>query len=490
MPGLLIVFLIPLVFINVRDSHDWGGDFAQYLAQAKNISSGISPCETKYVYNEEYPIVGPETYPPGFSLLIAPVYLIFGDHMKAFMIFITVFLIAFSVAVFYFYKLFLNSFNSILLILLLAYSPFMLGFKSEVVSDIPFAFFFIILVLFYFKQQNFTIAYAILIGILSAFLVEVRTIGYVFIMAVLLWFFISLLNSGKKAHVKIAQFVKYHIILLVVFSGSFIILSLLIFPCPANDSSSYANMFVLSGLFQELLMNIDFYLKMILQFFQPSIGLWQFLTTILSSFVLVFFIIGLVKKLGTQISFIEVLFLLYISVLLVYPYRHGGFRFLLPVAPFVLYYAVYGINRSGFNKVYKKFTLVNLILILILISFINPAIRIIKNQGNIVDGPQKPESVEVFKFIRDEMPENTVIGFFKPRVLAYYTERYSVSLENIDNVEQLFIALKKFNVLYILFHRKFGRLAEEFVHIDSINPEVLFVNSDFELIKIKTNLPD
>ena len=69
---VLLLFLIPLFFINIKSSHDWGDDFAQYIHQAKNISEGISQNNTGYVFNSDV-FLGPNAYPTGFPLLLAPI---------------------------------------------------------------------------------------------------------------------------------------------------------------------------------------------------------------------------------------------------------------------------------------------------------------------------------------------------------------------------------------------------------------------------------
>ena len=48
----LVLFTIPLLFVNIRSDHDWGGDFAQYLKQAENIANGIPYTQSKYVFNK------------------------------------------------------------------------------------------------------------------------------------------------------------------------------------------------------------------------------------------------------------------------------------------------------------------------------------------------------------------------------------------------------------------------------------------------------
>ena len=68
---ILLLFLIPLFFINIKSSHDWGDDFAQYIHQAKNISEGISQNETGYIYNPDIAVLGPQAYPIGLPMILA-----------------------------------------------------------------------------------------------------------------------------------------------------------------------------------------------------------------------------------------------------------------------------------------------------------------------------------------------------------------------------------------------------------------------------------
>src|SRR5665213_140532 len=95
--ALLVVLLIPLFFINIRDSHDWGDDFAQYIQQAINSTKGIPQSESGYIYNREIDIVA---RPVGFPLMLAPVYMVFGNSIKAFSVTITLFLFLLGITLF------------------------------------------------------------------------------------------------------------------------------------------------------------------------------------------------------------------------------------------------------------------------------------------------------------------------------------------------------------------------------------------------------
>ena len=88
----MAIMLIPLFFINVRSSHDWGGDFAMYILQTKNITEAVPQSELPYIYNPDNAVLCPPAYPIGFPLLLSPVYAITGNSIVAFSLWITTFL--------------------------------------------------------------------------------------------------------------------------------------------------------------------------------------------------------------------------------------------------------------------------------------------------------------------------------------------------------------------------------------------------------------
>jgi len=58
----------------VHPGHQWGDDFALYILHARNIVEGRPYADTGYLYNPATAIVGPPSYPPLTSWLLAPVY--------------------------------------------------------------------------------------------------------------------------------------------------------------------------------------------------------------------------------------------------------------------------------------------------------------------------------------------------------------------------------------------------------------------------------
>lgn len=101
--GIALVLFLPLLFIGTHTSHDWGDDFAQYIHQAGNIVHGIPQSETGYVYNQ-LNYIGPQAYPVGFPLLLAPVYAVAGNSMLAFTTFMSLIYIILGLLVVILYR--------------------------------------------------------------------------------------------------------------------------------------------------------------------------------------------------------------------------------------------------------------------------------------------------------------------------------------------------------------------------------------------------
>ena len=63
-----ILFVAVFYLSTIREGHDWGDDFSQYILHAANLASGAPYAPTRYLYNPDNPVTGPQQYPPGFPL--------------------------------------------------------------------------------------------------------------------------------------------------------------------------------------------------------------------------------------------------------------------------------------------------------------------------------------------------------------------------------------------------------------------------------------
>jgi 4-amino-4-deoxy-L-arabinose transferase-like glycosyltransferase len=188
-----------LFFINVKDSHDWGDDFAQYIHQAENITKGISQTETGYIYNKDYPLYSPPAYFTGFPLLLAPVYAVTGNNIMAFSFLISAFLFLCALVFFRFFNSYYKPFTSYVLVLIIICNPWILNFKAEIGSDIPFTFFLFLSALFYIHSKK-SIGLYIILGILAGFIFSIRNIGISFALSVVINEFLKIRKekNGKE----------------------------------------------------------------------------------------------------------------------------------------------------------------------------------------------------------------------------------------------------------------------------------------------------
>lgn len=126
------------------DGHNWGGDFSQYIAQSialidNSLDSQIEN-NTWIIQNSFYGL-GPFIYPWGTSLIIAPIYKIFGFDLVAFKL---PFCVLFGAFVFAFYRFCNRSVEAkyaLFASLIFALNPLFLHFSNNIISDIPFMLF-------------------------------------------------------------------------------------------------------------------------------------------------------------------------------------------------------------------------------------------------------------------------------------------------------------------------------------------------------------
>ncbi len=80
--ALLVVAALLFYGTTVRPGHNWDGDYALYILQAKNIVEGTPYAQTNFIPDDLDPI-HPALYPAGLPLLLAPFYYVAGVNLEA-----------------------------------------------------------------------------------------------------------------------------------------------------------------------------------------------------------------------------------------------------------------------------------------------------------------------------------------------------------------------------------------------------------------------
>ncbi len=479
---MMALLLLPLFFINVRDSHDWGGDFAMYIMQAGNIVHGVPQSETPYVYNPGNPVLGPPAYPIGFPLLLSPVYALFGNSIMAFALWVTAFLFGMGMLMTLYLRRYFSEVITFFLVLILVYNPWTLNMKLEIMSEFPFAFLLLLCLYLFEKYARGPFWMGIVIAVLGGLLMSVRIIGVVFPLAVLIWAIRKRFIEKDKTPMSkcVCGF--------LVGIGSILIYLLLnsvIFPVPQASGGSYAGIWGEEPLYATVLYNLAYYTEQFKYFFSPWGGSWNFLPLILKAAIFTFTLLGMIRSFFKRLELIDMIVILYLGVLLVYPYRHAGIRFLFPVLPLLGFYLVRGLQTVQLFPAISHSIKAVFLGSLVLVSYLNMFWYILINDGNTLPGPQEKASVEAFEYIRNNTAADDVIIFAKPRVLALYTGRHSLANNKESGPKEIAELIFEFKVNYVLTHTEISDEAiNEFIRAQDYICEYLWSNDKFVLYKV------
>lgn len=481
---VLIVFLLPLFFINIHEFTDWGDDFALYLHQAKNIAEGISPQKTGLIYNPDNPIMI-SNVSVCFSLLLVPVYLIFGLNFKAFSLLITFFLFLAAIVIFYFLKHYIPVWLAVMMVLLLVYHRWTLDFKQYILSDIPFVVLFFAILYSYVRISKKSILTACIYGLLVAFMLNVRSVGIVFILGLLCetaFLFIKHFKSKLNAKEAFSQLV-FTVVLIVVALGTSFIIKKIAFPEP--QEGGYISYFKQHNLYEIFLTNINQYFNWFRWFFTFKKIALVVQYSIFYIF-LVFVMTGMIKKLKQNFNIIDYCFFIFLAIILIYP-ANPGFRYLFPLMPFFFLYFYFG--SVYFSKlINSQWVKISYFLPVIMLLLSYPGLLWHIETKDYPVGTEQKSVREVFNFISSNTPDNSVIVFRKPRALSLYTGRYGLANNGKEkNTERLDYLYKKFKVSYLLQNNVELADTALILYLDKYPDkcEPVFSNDKFSLYQLK-----
>jgi hypothetical protein len=187
------------------------------------------------------------------------------------------------------------------------------------------------------------------------------------------------------------------------------------------------------------------YFEVYALFFGDAAG-WKYLYYVL----VVFFLIGAWRNWKQDLVLI-VFFTLWMMAHIAYPYWQGP-RYIFPLLPIFFYFTFQGMKyalgrlpernaRAGMLAFYGFWSM---IIAYFLVSSTMFAIDNLRNNRNM-NGPFDPYSNEVFNYIEEKTPSNSVVVFFKPRVMKLMTDHESImsmDCEHILNGDVLVLSRK------------------------------------------------
>jgi hypothetical protein len=421
---LSIMILISLIVgaSTLTRGHQWGDDFAWYIVQAKSILTGTTDeymLQSAFTNQQSTTHLGPLAYPWGYPLILVPVYAVKGISPLALKLPGLFFFAGFLVCLFLLMKDRLTQFESLLVVSLFAFNPLLLQFLDQILSDIPFLFFSTLSLLLMTRGEDRSVLHHVLIGSVIFLTTFLRVTGILLLGCFLIVEFFRLLKN-RKDRATVLKVIQGSFIVCLVFILLWIT-NLLLFPSGGESYfSQYAELIETAKGF------IPAYFNVFSLFFGETQG-WKYLYYLM----LIFFLLG--SWIGWKQEPIFILFFgLWIIVHITYPYWQGP-RYIFPLLPIFLYFIFQGM-KFLIKKLPEAYRLVGqglfygfwiLIAGIFLVKSSTNAVTNLQNDRSL-SGPFDPYSREVYNYIKEQTPPESVVIFFKPRVMVLMTDHPTI----------------------------------------------------------------
>lgn len=415
---LWIIAGIALPF-GIREGNDWGGDFAVYISEARNLARHRAFYESSYVHSNASLIHHPARYPPLPSLILAPVYAARGLDYRAMKLVLGTFLWL-SLPLYYVIGWRRGASSTmlvcVLLLLLLAPITFTIGqtigagFISLFVSTV------VVLAVDYVYEKNWDIGHpitagtAIGIGLFLCYLTRPDGLALI----------------GGFGAGELFRFRRLRMFSLAtggVLGSSIGLYLLSIRGAPPLYGSNFS---LEPRLWYE---NAAAYSKVFATIWAGSPAAVRYPLALAA---LCLAIIGISRRLRRP-TFIEFYLCLWLMALMAY--SSSDMRYMLPLLPFLLMYGAEALAvltdkvktalpaRAGFVRA----GVVVCLGVALIASAAN--LRMIQT-GPISEGVSQPSFIELCEFLKRETPDDGLILSWNPRVFALYTNKRSAMYPN------------------------------------------------------------
>ncbi len=235
MTGLLLgVVLAGLsATLNIRSSHNWGDDFAQYILQARNIVAHRSQLDTGVVQNSWSTLrLIPDATPIGWPLLLAGQYLRFGNDLWRFGQLVGIFTFFLNLIVLFYYRKYWGWGLALLTTSVLAFNPWLIDFKSSILTDIPFTVFLLAAVYLQVRSGRHSWGTTILSGLCIGYAIAIRPAGIALLLAIATYGLFNVIRKKLSGR----QFLLHHGTTILVGLALSFLLNSVIFPTGIGSS--------------------------------------------------------------------------------------------------------------------------------------------------------------------------------------------------------------------------------------------------------------
>ncbi len=448
---LLVVFSIPLFFLNIHNGHSWGGDdYAQYIKEAENIAKGKPYYQSGYVFYDRNICYAPPQYPPGFPLLLAPVVKIWGLAIQPMCYFNTVLLLAFMLVAFAWLRKQMSVQSAFCITLLMAYGWVLVDIKQSVWSDLP-CLLFTMLYILYRSVDSFKPWRLGLLVLFAAMAILIRTQSVMILGAeIILIFFGVIRDLYGRRRISRSTFLPGAFVVPGVLVLN-VLVTRLVFPAPSTASGFYVNYLqdvLHTGIITIFRNNVNFFVQALGSFFfyETDNGFRTAMVTFMQGTGMILCVTGFLIQVTKRLAFEDAFFVLMVVLMLYYPIHDS--RYFLPVIAIVYYYCYVALCRV--LPAITKLPIQKIgIAITLIVLFTG-----LKYLKGTLDQPlgYVPEAKDyaAFNYIKQHVNDTDIILFSRPRLLSLYTGKRCMVQAWLLPMEENHKIFDSLNVKYAL----------------------------------------
>lgn len=431
---VILAFVSAIQLATLRTGQEWGDDFALYIRHAQNLVEGKGYADTGYIYNPAAPVVSPRMYPPLFPLLLAPIYWACGLNFMAMKMELVLIFLVFVFVISRGFRGSLSEVSLLFLAALVGLHPYFAWFKNSIVSDLPFTLFAFLALFQQDKlarrdQEGGAWVQGLCLGLCMYLAYATRTVGVVLAPTVLMTELIQKRKWTGPTLLALGLFV-------IPMAGQAILLP---------GGASYLDQMGTSWL-GIIAANCSRYAEAFFDMWGQTVPRLLRISIVLP--LGAFAVVGFVGTARQRIRCFHTFGILYTIMILVWPSYQAG-RFLVPLLPLFLYFAIAGCQLAG-AWLPRKLDSVPTIAMGLLAMLGYLAAYTSMDRGPILSGIDHPAVKECFAFVRDSTPPDAVFLFTKPRALALLTGRSASVYHTPSNDAELWAYSERIGAQYII----------------------------------------
>lgn len=472
---LLLLTLLPLLFLHLPLALDWGDDFAGYLLQAlHHQKTGLKPDIQNYLYNKDYFIYAPDRYPPVYSFLLYLWGKIAPHGLSNYLLLNALIVLLWSYTIFHFTKA-ENNLSAFLAAILVAYNPFVIEMKNELLSDFLFCQLVLLSILSHIQKQRkfiflFISGFAACLAFLTKSLGIFLPISFAF----------AMLFDEKRFKNLIGYFWGYI---------SALSLALIIF-----EWKEFQNLLFFSRIAQHISTidvikdNLNIYTELIKYYPANFSSQYHFLIKWIYSIVFTMGLIGALLSIKKINQPKYVYFWVLFSLILIFPNSRQGLRYLLPLMPFFVLLVFDGF-RLAFASTPKLKIFFKLSITAALIVILYKPTLVLCSTNKIDESEllqNNATTKPLLLFLKNEVAADEVICFKKARAIVLYTNKKCFANNIEHNLEQIQKEMSDFKPKYFITGNLdvlHNHALEKFISYNQHSLDTVFSNSNYNVLK-------